>query len=193
MIRASLKEIAEDLPSNSTSFPKYVSGLLNQVNRITQATRPKNVGQMTELFKEFKGDKYSEWVSFYKKKMPKALDLATEKIYNKVKEFETAVKKINRSIVKDWVEDLVLTKTFVGLGINNFILKKLAEINKKGYRLATKSEESKGIDGYIGNTPVSIKPDTYIKIKPELLEKIKAKIIFYHKTKEGIEFDEIKL
>jgi hypothetical protein len=49
-------------------------------------------------------------------------------------------------------------------------------------------EESKGIDGYIGDIPVSIKPDTY-KMKAELPENIGIEIIYYQKTKEGIEID----
>ena len=46
---------------------------------------------------------------------------------------------------------------------------------------ATSSEESKGIDGYIEDVPVSIKPDTY-KTKDALQEKIEAPIIYYKKT-----------
>jgi len=50
------------------------------------------------------------------------------------------------------------------------------------YRTATPEEESKGIDGYIGNEPVSIKPTTY-KTK-NLQENIQAKIIFYEKPEK---------
>lgn len=46
-------------------------------------------------------------------------------------------------------------------------------------------DESKGIDGFIGEKPVSIKPHTY-QLKPELSEEIEAPIIFYEKTKTGL-------
>ncbi|MEW6193505.1 MAG: MjaI family restriction endonuclease [Bacillota bacterium] len=49
------------------------------------------------------------------------------------------------------------------------------------------TEESEGIDGYIGD-PVSIKPQTYTS-KAELPEHINAKFIFYKKAKSGIEVD----
>ncbi|MDO9028103.1 MAG: MjaI family restriction endonuclease, partial [Candidatus Roizmanbacteria bacterium] len=52
----------------------------------------------------------------------------------------------------------------------------------------TPYEESKGIDGLIGDIPVSIKPVTY-KIKKGLSENIKLKIIYYEKLKDGIEVD----
>jgi hypothetical protein len=54
--------------------------------------------------------------------------------------------------------------------------------------LADPYEESRGIDGFIGNTPVSIKPASY-KSKNMLNEKIEAKMIFYSKKKDRIEVD----
>jgi hypothetical protein len=57
--------------------------------------------------------------------------------------------------------------------------------------LAKPDEESKGIDGFIGNRPVSIKPMTY-KTKSGLPENIEEPIIYYDKKKDGlsIEFDD---
>lgn len=51
--------------------------------------------------------------------------------------------------------------------------------------MAAPSEESNGIDGFIGDTPVSIKPITY-KTKNMLQEEIDAILIFYDKKKDGI-------
>ena len=58
------------------------------------------------------------------------------------------------------------------------------------YRLSETQEEAKGIDGYIGETPVSIKPDTY-RAMAALPENIAVAFIFYTKQKDGmtIEFD----
>ncbi len=56
------------------------------------------------------------------------------------------------------------------------------------YRLADSVDESRGIDGYIGNVPVSIKPKTY-RVKAALQERIAVKIIYYEKVKNGIEVD----
>jgi len=91
-------------------------------------------------------------------------------------------------MIKKWVEDLVLEKTFIGLRFQEAILKKVASIKNTNYRLAEPKEESQGIDGFVGDTPVSIKPLTY-KTQDALREEIKAKIIFYNKTKSGLEID----
>jgi len=55
---------------------------------------------------------------------------------------------------------LVLVKTFIGLKFQEAILKKVASIMGKTYRLTKPEEEAKGIDGFIGDIPVSIKPST---------------------------------
>jgi len=47
------------------------------------------------------------------------------------------------------------------------------------------AEEAKGIDGYIGDHPVSIKPQSY-ESKQMLPESIGAQIIYYDKVKDGI-------
>lgn len=96
--------------------------------------------------------------------------------------------EIDQTIVEQWVRDLVIVKTFVGLRFQEAILKKGAEIKGTNYRLAKSDEESKGIDGYIGDIPVSIKPHTY-EMKAALPEHIAIKIIYYRKIDNGIEVD----
>lgn len=91
-------------------------------------------------------------------------------------------------MIEQWVRDLVIVKTFAGLRFQEAILKKGAEIKSTDYRLAEPDEESRGIDGYIGDIPVSIKPDTYT-VKAALPEQIVPKIIIYRKINDGIEVD----
>jgi hypothetical protein len=76
----------------------------------------------------------------------------------------------------------------VGLRFQEAILKELSSRLGKKYRLAKPEEESKGIDGFIDNIPVSVKPETY-KLERDLKEKIKAPIIYYRKEKDCIIFD----
>lgn len=100
--------------------------------------------------------------------------------------FKSATDKIDKKMVRAWVEDLVVTKTYVGLVVlQEAILKKLSEEKGKKYRLANSEEESKGIDGYIGSQPVSIKPITY-KTKESNVENIDVPIVYYEKKKNGI-------
>jgi len=95
--------------------------------------------------------------------------------------------KIDRDMVRLWVEDLVLVKTFTGLRFQEAILKKLAEMKGCDYRLPEPYEESQGIDGFVGEEPYSIKPSTYRS--QNLAESIDIKIIFYDKKRDGVVFE----
>lgn len=187
-VKITTKEIRKYLDIETPEFPKYIAPLINLANQYAQGTRPRVVGQMSELIQEFEGKSLSEWEKWYLKKKPDAIKNATEKILQKLKEFKNSLDEIDQTIVEQWVRDLVIVKTFVGLRFQEAILKKGAEIKGTNYRLAKSDEESKGIDGYIGDIPVSIKPHTY-EMKAALPEHIAIKIIYYRKIDNGIEVD----
>ncbi len=187
-IKISFDQIKKYLGSSIEEFPKYSTQILNLANQDSQATRPKIVGQLSDLIQEFKGNKIEKWEEWYLKKYPKAIEIATNKLKDMVTNFKNSINKIDDEIIRKWVKDLVVVKTFIGLKFQEAILKKGAELLKNNYRLANPDEESKGIDGFIGDIPVSIKPETY-KIKKGLNESIKVKMVYYEKIKNGIEVD----
>jgi len=187
-VKINIEEIRKYLDIETPEFPKYVAPLINLANQYAQGTRPKIVGQMSELIQEFQGKTLREWEEWYLKIKPDAIREATEKILLKLKELKNALNKIDRATVEQWVRDLVIVKTFAGLRFQEAILKKGAEIKGTNYRLAEPDEESKGIDGFIGDIPVSIKPHTY-EVKSALPEHIETKIIYYSKIDDGIEVD----
>lgn len=178
--------------SVSYSFPKYTSQLINWANQNAQGTRPVVVGQMSELFPEFvaTGEEVTieNWSKWYVEKHPDAFDKATEKIFAQVQNLQKAIPQIDREMVKQWVEDLVINKTFNGMYVQKAILASLAERKNAGFRLATPEEESKGIDGFVGEIPYSVKPDTY-KTMGRLSERIDVKMIYYTKTKTGLKIE----
>ena len=143
---------------------------------------------MSELIREFEGKTLSEWEKWYLEKNSDAIRNATEKISRKLQELKNSLNKINQATIEQWARDLVIVKTFAGLRFQEAILKKGAELKGTNYRLAEADEESKGIDGYIGELPVSIKPHTY-EVKAPLPEHIDIKIISYRKIDDGIEVD----
>ncbi|MDZ7719139.1 MAG: MjaI family restriction endonuclease [Balneolaceae bacterium] len=183
-------EIKDVVIGEVPDFPKYTTQILNLANQNSQGTRPKVVGQMSDLIQEFDGRTIDEWVEWYEERHPDARDKASDKVEDMVDKLKDAIQKIDREMIETWVKDLVLYKTFIGLRFQEAILKKVADIKEMDYRLATKEEESQGIDGYIGYIPVSIKPHTY-RSKASLVEEITVQIIYYEKKKGGItiEFD----
>lgn len=178
-------QIIQDAVGKITVFPKYTTQLMNLANQNAQGTRPKIVGQMSELIVECPKGDYKQWVDWYKNKMPQAIDEATERVYEMIKNLAAAMDKIDKELVRQWVEDLVLTKTFTGLRFQESILKEIARKTGQKYRRSTPEEESRFIDGYIGDSPVSVKPVTY-KTKNMLHEDIGVTIVYYEKLTDGI-------
>ena len=127
--------------SDAKYFPKYTSQLINWANQNAQGTRPVVVGQMSELFPEFMASgndiTIENWRDWYTKKYPEAFDKATDKIYAQVQNLREAIQLIDREMVEQWVEDLVIFKTFNGLYVQKAILASLAERKGTTYRLAT--------------------------------------------------------
>ena len=186
-------EELESLNENENAvFPKYTSQLINWANQNAQGTRPKVVGQLSDLFPEYQEQAENvtveDWKEWYLERYPNAVENATAKIYTQVQNLKEAIQLIDRDMVQRWVEDLVITKTYNGMYVQKAILAKLGNIKRLPYRLATPDEESIGIDGYVGTVAYSIKPDTY-KTMNRLSETIDVKMIYYTKTKTALKIE----
>lgn len=188
MIKIKNQELIQELVGTPNEFPKYTTQIMNLANSDAQGTRPRVVGQLSELIKECPERTYEGWKKWYLSKHPNSIEDATEKISKMIDVFKSSIKLIDKEMIERWVRDLVLEKTYIGLRFQEAILKKVAAIKKEKYRLAEPKEESQGIDGFIGTEPVSIKPISY-KTKNYLQEKLKGKVIFYEKKKDGLEID----
>src|SRR3989344_1564417 len=188
IIKIKNDELAKELIGEIKEFPRYTTQILNLANQNSQGTRPRVVGQLSELINECPEKTYEGWKNWYLSKYPKAINDASERVAVMVNNLKDAITKIDDAMIKRWVEDLVLEKTFIGLRFQEAILKKIAGIKKENYRFSNQQEESKGVDGFIGETPISIKPITY-KTKHSLRENIDAKIVYYDKTKSGLVID----
>lgn len=188
--KISNQEVATLSNASVYPFPKYTTMLINQINQTAQGTRPKVVGQMSELIQEFDGQTLEEWKKWYDNKQPEAIDKATAKIYAQFLKLKEAMNKIDENLIREWVKDLVYTKTFCGLKVQQAVISFIAEeVGKKGkWRLANKNEEKEGIDGYIDGKPVQVKSHTY-KNEAQLKEIIKAPIVYYEKKKTGLEIE----
>lgn len=188
-IKLKTAEIQEYLKAPACEFPRYTTQLMNLANQNSQGTRAKIVGQMSDLIQECQCQTFDEWVRWYREKHPDAISNATDRVYSMIENLNEASPKIDREMVRLWVEDLVLVKTFAGLKFQEAILRKLAEIRGCAYRLSNPYEESTGIDGFVGEEAFSIKPVSYTSKKPTIQDSINIQIIYYEKKKDGIVFE----
>ena len=166
-------------------FPKYTTQLINLANQNAQGTRPNVVGQMSDLINEIEIKTLKEWKKFYLENHKEKLNKAFEKVKPAVENLKEAVKKINDEMIKNWIYDLVINKTAEGLIIQEIILKHISTKLNKSYRKATAEEESKNIDGFIGDKPIQIKTDSYLSKKNSVQENITIPIVYYKLPKNG--------
>jgi hypothetical protein len=140
---------------------------------------------MSELIQAFPGDTYEEWLEFYESRHPEGIDAATAKIMIMLDKMKDATGQIDQTLVRTWVRDLILTKTYLGLTYQEGILRTLAAKKETTWRLAKPEEEARGVDGMVGDIPISVKPTSYHS-KAMLNETIDARIVYYEKAKGGI-------
>ncbi len=105
-----------------------------------------------------------------------------------VENLKMAIALIDDEMITNWVKDLIIIKTFIGLRFQEAILNKVASSLGTTYEFASPEQGAKGIDGLIGDQVVSIKPDSY-QFKKALQETIPTKIIYYSKSKDGLIID----
>ena len=178
-LKISLIEEIEEISGEKKSFPKYTTQIINLANQNAQGTRPKVVGQMSELIQQCPDKSFEGWEKWYLERHPESIEDATQKIKDMIDNLKEAILLIDEEMIRGWVKDLVLTKTAEGLIIQEIILKKVSESVNTTYQIANPEEEARGIDGYIGDHPVSIKPVSYDTKKSTVRDRIDAHLINY--------------
>ncbi|MCR4438416.1 MAG: MjaI family restriction endonuclease [bacterium] len=181
-------ELRDLLTAPPPELPTYVAPLLNLANRFAGATRPRVVGQMSNLIQEFEGHTFDDWASWYQARFPNAIEEACRLIREKLVKFKGVLESITDEMITKWVEDLVLAKTFVGLKYQEAIPKKVAELTGLAYRLATPVQEAGGVDGVIGDREVSIKPSSW-RTQVVQREELGGVLITYEKRDDGVEIE----
>ena len=168
-------------------FPKYTTQIINLAGSNAAATRPKVVGQMSDLTVESKASTLEEWRTFYLGRKPDAHKAAADKIEAMVENLRVAMSLIDRDMIDEWVDDLLINKTFYGFRAQDAILEHMSQSLGLTLTPATPMDESRGIDGYLGGRPVSVKPTTYKQ--KALSENIPCPIIYYEKKSNGVRVD----
>jgi hypothetical protein len=179
--------------TTNVEYPKYFKLQVNMANQVSRATSKKNIGNLNELFTRFRSNTrlqdqtVENWKAYYTERYPEAIATATQKVADKYLEIIQNVgnpntKKLNKhlsGLIAIWVEALIIEKTYNGMMAQVQVLSHLAQHNSMKITRATSSEDSQGIDGYIGNTSVNVKPASYNPIR------IAADQVVYYKTVSG--------
>jgi hypothetical protein len=172
----------------SMTLLPYIGSVINLANSFSQATRPRNVGQMSDLIQEYRestqSPSVSGWKDFYDQKIGlDKIEDAVDKNWDYIQRIKENLNVLEKQDVFEWTKDLIINKTFSGLQLQLDILEM---VSYNDYRLSTPEEEAKGIDGFVDGEPVSIKPNTYKKTIEYGKETIPYRIIYYKQTNKGL-------
>ena len=94
----------------------YVGSVINLGNSFSQATRPKNVGQMSDLIQEYREstDRPTRdgWESFYNDRIGlDKIDIATDKTWDYVQRIKDLLKILKKNLAMNGITTLYLAKS----------------------------------------------------------------------------------
>lgn len=185
-------KIAEVSKVNGTSapvLPKYSSSVINSASGYAKATRPANVGQVSDEIQIFRNDpnfpghSLADWKKWHiqRHENGKGIERAVDEAWDKFQTVLQSLSTVTKEDVKNWMEDLVYQKTYDGLMVQNAIIEAIANELQVSWQLATPEQESPGIDGFINGYPVQIKADSYRQTGKKHNEEITCPVVYYKK------------
>jgi hypothetical protein len=158
-----------------------------------QATRPKHIGNLSLMKRNFNGQSIEEWKKYLTDVDPYIIDKVVSKIMDKSIEMCITAPYLNYDTIKIWAEDLIFNKTFIGFYIENLVFDTVSKkFGLKFHRQLTSNDESQGIDGYLNDKPFNVKPCPGFKagnvtLCASLLPKVDAAAPAIPVTPKGLE------
>jgi hypothetical protein len=167
-------------------FPDLTSDLISLANHLSKATTRKKLGNPASVIEEFEGKTFEDWERFYEKNRPGALDTASREIYSAMEKLRNALELVDKELIRHWVEEAVLKRTYAAWRIQETILRHIAKLQGKPFRQADDQESEAGIDGFIGERPFSVRPVShYFKAPPEE-QGTQVDVMYFEKAKRGL-------
>lgn len=153
-------------------IPKNFYNVVNKLNESSQATKSKNIGQMSEIVPEFLGEfpygDHNDFEVYYNKKYPgryaKCLKIFKDYSCKCFSEFlsrtleECLNDEILNNYLDNWFYNFVIVSNFYGFAYHKICIEAVAKEKGLPYKISTSEQESKNIDAFIGTIPYSVKP-----------------------------------
>lgn len=162
MIKLTAKHYKGLIQRQRRQWPKYATQLMNVAQQNSQAFRPKYIGPVVETFKRMRDQKIpgtlSNWEEYYRQHLgEQRLVEAGKKIHAMLKKM--GIEWIDEEMCIEYSKETAYNKTHMGYGGQEMAVEAVAKHFGKSIRWPTPEEDSaQGIDAWIGETPVQVKP-----------------------------------
>ncbi|WP_440769352.1 MjaI family restriction endonuclease [Natronorubrum sp. DTA28] len=171
-------------------YPRYTTKIMNLACHTAQATSRGSVGSLDEILKEFEAEypdgTFEDWVDYYDERYNGEVKVqrAAKKTHDMVENMREAVDLITYGMVEQWVEDLILYKSYMGFDAREVIIPKLGNELQVGSRLANPEEMAEGISGYLGEQPIALRSAKHDE-GPAMYNETDVPVIYYEETNSG--------
>lgn len=171
-------------------YPRYTTKIINLACHTSQATNRGSVGSIDEILEEFEAKNpdatFEDWVEYYKEQHNGEVKVqrAAKKTHDMVENMREAIELITYEMIREWVEDLIIYKSYMGFDAREVIIPKLGSELQVSSRLASPEEMADGISGYLGDQPIclrSLKHDD----GPAMYEDPGVPVVYYEETDSG--------
>lgn len=161
MIKLTAKNYKGIVHRSRRDWPKYSTQLMNIAAQNCKAFDKKSLGSCKELWLEMRSKgirgTFENWVNFYSQTPGyKNIPVAAQKIHTMLTKMQ--IGGIDLSMCEDYVKEVILNKTHMGMGGEEMAIEAVANFFSKDFRFSTAEEESQGIDGWIDGKPAQVKP-----------------------------------
>lgn len=196
-IKISAAKVSAINGTQAPILPKYSSGVINSASGFARATRPANVGMVSQEIQAFcedsnyPGHTLDDWKKWHLEhhENGSGINRAIDEAWNKFNEMRDSLRTVEKSDIQKWMEDLVYNKTYDGLMVQKTIIETIADKLGVTRRLANAEEEQNGIDGFINGRPVQIKSETYKQTGKKHNEATTCPVVYYRKENKNIIFE----
>jgi len=162
MIKLTAKNYKNVIHRQRREWPKYSTQLLNVAGQNCKAFDVKRVGSAKETWLEMRSKgirgTFENWCAFYNSK-PFAANLPAQaqKLYEMIQKMK--VGGITLEMCDDYIKEVIYNKTHMGMAGEEMAVEAAGQYYDLPVRFSTAEEEAQGIDGWIGEYPVQVKPD----------------------------------
>ena len=170
MIKLTNKDFQPVVLRDRYEFPLYAKPILNIATQNSQATRVKIVGSMKEQFTDFlkqSGEKgVKDWENFYNDHCDglNKIEQSANKVWEMLSKMPVDHSVFTLDLCRMYIEDLAYNKTHFGMSGEYYSVLASAKYFDLPHRFSNAEEEAQGIDAFIGDYPVQVKPHDSVKM-----------------------------
>jgi hypothetical protein len=162
MIKLTAKNFKGVVHRARREWPKYSTQLLNVAGQNCKAFDVRQVGSAKETWLEMRQQgipgTFENWCNFYNSKpFANNIPAQAQRLYEMIQKMQ--IGGISYDMCEDYIKEVIYNKTHMGMAGEEMAIQAVGSYYSLPVRFSDAQEEAQGIDGWIGEIPVQVKPE----------------------------------